>query len=118
MRVSRSKLEVGMKLGADVVDSGGRLLAPAGIVLTRRHIAAFESWDIPSVQITYDDGGPGATLAELPELDKKQEVQIRRRFEHTDLDHPFMMSLLEECLVRARRQRALEPEQSLEGGEQ
>ena len=102
LRISRSKLEPGMEVSADVVDAGGRLLVPKGTKLTLKHIRAFEPWNIPSAQIaTPDSHGSGGEKA----LSKDEENAIRARFRHNDVATPFMSALLEEILGRARRRR-------------
>jgi len=101
-----------MEVADDVIGPGGRLLMPAGTVLTEKHIQAFESWNVPSASIVSETDGNGASGVAPPPLDPAHERRIRDRFRHNDLEHPFIACLLQEILGRAARTAAPDAHES------
>jgi len=106
MRISRSKLEPGMQVADDVIGPGGRLLMPAGTVLSEKHIQAFQSWNVPSANIVDTTGEGGAEKIAPPELDEQEKARILARFAHNDLEDPFIACLFQEVVQRAAHRNA------------
>jgi hypothetical protein len=109
-RVPVDQLQVGMALSADVLDRSGRLLLPAQTVLTERHLRALRIWGVPELPVST---GPAEELPAEPVEPKLEpdelaslEAELKQRFRHTDLGHPFVAELFRQCLARRARAAA------------
>lgn len=103
-RISTSKLQPGMVLGADVKDLSGRLLLSAGTEMQQRQLKVLRTWGVLAVEVV-GEGGESATgdiqtvSAELsPEARVAIEGEIEKRFAGVAQSHPVMAALV--TLVR------------------
>lgn len=106
MIVSFDSLRPDMVLGVDVLDGGGRLLLPAGTVLTEKHLRYCQMWGIAALEVEGDEAVPVPEEEIDPELLARVEEELRPDFRHTDLEHLFVATLFRHCAqARARQQR-------------
>jgi hypothetical protein len=50
-KLKLERLCEGMKVAADIVDSEGMLLVPAGAIITPKHLALLNSWNIREIDV-------------------------------------------------------------------
>ncbi len=95
-------VQEGMELGGDVLDRNGQPLLRAGTVLSEKDLRRFKMWGVAEVDIA-GEGGETDELAVVtidPALLEKYQPEVRELFKHTNLEHPFIAQLFQECLVR------------------
>jgi HD-like signal output (HDOD) protein len=94
-------LREGMVVGRDVVDRLGRRLIAAGVTLTERHLKAFRTWGIASVEVVTDDAEPSAVVDDA----RRQAVaaELAPLFRRVDVRHPVMAALFATCVERRAR---------------
>jgi hypothetical protein len=109
MRAILDDLKPGMTLSADLFESGGRLLLPAGTALTDRHLRYFHMWGVAEVEIEGDDRlqDPAATVD--PATRAAIETRLGDLFRHVDLTHPAAAQVFAYCLARELRRAATDP---------
>jgi HD-like signal output (HDOD) protein len=99
-RIALADVAVGMVLDRDVVDKRGRLVVPAGVTITDRHVNAFKVWGITEIVITSDDDAP----ASVGIVDEAQLRAIAEQFDDlfklTDKAHPAIVEIRKVCLLR------------------
>ena len=99
-------LASGMVLQERVCDRSGRMLLPAGVVLTENHLSIFRAWNVVEVDVITDGDSAGAVQSlSLPEeLDPQQlaaaEAELSPLFVHNDLTHPVVKELFRLCAAR------------------
>lgn len=106
--VTLDKLREGQQLAQDACDRSGRLLVPAGVAVTGKHIQTLKAWGVTEVAVRADPLGVEGDaekavrteLLPLPQL----EGLLAERFRHAPLDHPFMRELYEQARERASDQ--------------
>lgn len=106
--VTLDKLHEGQQLAQDAYDRSGRLLVPAGVAVTGKHIQTLKAWGVTEVavlaeQLSLEGEADKAMQTEhlpLPQL----EGLLAERFRHAPLDHPFMRELYEQARERASDQ--------------
>lgn len=94
-------LREGMVVGRDVIDRLGRRLIAAGVTLTDRHLKAFRTWGIASVEVVTDDAEPAAVVDDA----RRQAVaaELAPLFRRVDRGHPVMAALFDACVTRRAR---------------
>ncbi len=106
MKLSLDDLRPDMVLAAAIHDSGGRLLVPAGIALTDKHLRLFQMWGIADAEVE----GEGAGAPEEEPLDAASlsaaEAELRPHFRHADLSHPVVAAVFRYCVTAAARRSA------------
>jgi len=102
------QLQVGMELDGDVLDRNGQPLVRAGTVLSEKDLRRFKMWGVAEVDIV-GEGGQAEELVSVaidPALLEQYQPEVRRLFKHTNLEHPFIAQLFQECLIRYVRRHA------------
>ncbi len=105
--VACRELQTGMTVAEDVKDIHGRLLIPAGIDLTDKHLRALKLWGIPAVQIQSTD----ETLAPVdlgalpPKVMEQLKAEVMDIFHHNmSLSKlPVFETLFTQCVLRLAR---------------
>jgi hypothetical protein len=101
----REQLELGMVVARDVTGRSGEVLICAGTPLRERELRMLATWGVGSVWVEADE----AIVADPAEgLDAREEARIRERFQHNDLEHPFVRELFAQACLRARSRAAAE----------
>lgn len=94
-KIKVKELAVGMTLIADVCDPNGRFLLGTGCELGEKHIKALNAWGVVSVEINDDDIPEDESRIKIsPEIFKAIEEQVKTRFQHNDLEQPFIKELV------------------------
>ena len=98
-------LETGMVLKEAVADRSGRLLLPAGAVLTDKQLKIFRTWGIAEANIVRDqddDSPEGAEHLSCDDPVKRAEAEeyVAELFKHNDQQHPMIQELLMVCRNR------------------
>ena len=98
--VTVEQTEPGMVLAAAATDRRGRLLIPAEVTLTERHINALRMWGVPHVEVM--GGAPERrALSVSPEEAQRVSEEIDARFGDSDPEHEFITALRECATGRA-----------------
>jgi len=98
-KIKVKELEVGMTLTADVCDPNGRFLLGKGCELVEKHIKALNAWGVISVEISDDDIPEDINRIEIsPEVYHAIEEQVKTRFQHNDMNVPFVKELVDESV--------------------
>ena len=109
-RINLEDIRPGMVLASDAKDRNGRILLGAGNELTDKHLKIFKMWGITDADIknvgTEEVAALSASRFE-PELLKEAENQIRERFRHTNLEHPFNQELCRLLTMRLARRESV-----------
>ncbi len=93
-----------MVISAEVRNSSGQLLLKRGSVLSERHLAIFESWNIESVRV---EGNIGNEKPSSDEFDisvaqlKEITLEVEHRFQHVTSKHPAV-DVLKTLCVRSK----------------
>jgi len=101
--ISLDQLEKDMVLANHVKDLCGRLLAAKGLKLTEGHLRLFRTWGILEADIEGEssrDPDEDALVNLDPALLKTAEELVRRRFLHSDLEHPANYKLFQLCVLQ------------------
>ncbi|MBI2355180.1 MAG: hypothetical protein HYV06_09155 [Deltaproteobacteria bacterium] len=97
-------LAVGMLLSGDVCDRSGRMLLPAGVELTERHLKVFRTWGVLEADIEGEEGGETAPVQASEDADPvglaAAEEGVGRIFRLNDREHPAIMELIRLCIAR------------------
>lgn len=96
-RIRLEELKLGMVAEGDVLDRNGQRLVPGGTALTEKHLRGLRIWGIKGVDIR--DEGPKGPSAPDPSRMEWGEAQVRKRFLHAELGHPFVRELLRLCVL-------------------
>ena len=88
MRTRLEDLKPGMTLSADLLETGGRLLRPAGTELTERHLRYFQMWGVLDAETVGDDADGEAVGTIDPAAQAAIESGLADLFRHTDRSHP------------------------------
>ena len=107
-RVRIEDLQAGMALGEDVLDGNGQIMMKAGTELSDRDLRRFRMWGIVEVGVAGEngeDGGGGIPPAIDPAVLAECEPLAQQLFSHTNLAHPLMALLYDECIHRLARER-------------
>ncbi len=102
--ISLDQLKKDMVLASHVKDLNGRMLAAKGLKLTDGHLRLFKTWGILEADIEGEssrDTEEDALVDLNPDLLKTVEKRVRRRFMHSDLDHPANHKLFQLCVLQA-----------------
>ena len=108
-RINLEDISPGMVLGGDAKDRNGRILLGAGTVLTEKHLKIFKMWGVTDADIKGVDVEEVAALTASrfdPVLFKGAEEQIRDRFCHVDMEHPFNKELCRLLVIRLARRES------------
>ncbi|GJL77116.1 MAG: hypothetical protein NPINA01_01050 [Nitrospinaceae bacterium] len=101
--VRTSDLKPGMVVARDVKDLHGRLLVPAGVKASAKHLKVFKIWGVPEVFI---EGKTNARIEsdplEVVDPKKKKAIEgkVKALFSRNDLKHPFIQELVSICIHR------------------
>ena len=96
-KIKVKNLEIGMTLTDDVCDPNGRFLLGNGCVLNEKHIKALNAWGVISVQISEDDLPKAEDkITVSSDIQKIIENKIKDRFQHNDMNIPFIRELAKE----------------------
>ncbi|MDA8123757.1 MAG: HDOD domain-containing protein [Deltaproteobacteria bacterium] len=110
IKVSHLKPEA--LLSEDVKDRNGRLLIPAGTILTETHIRVIKIWGIVEVEIEdASETDPDSSSAEAidPEQLQAAETLLQERFLFCDREHPAIAELFRIGRQRLAAQMAKSP---------
>lgn len=98
-KIKVKELQIGMTLTSDVCDPNGRFLLGTGCELNDKHLKALSAWGVISVQVTDDDIPTDHNKTELSsEVQKTIDDQVKYRFQHNDLNVPFINELSKETV--------------------
>ncbi len=101
--ISLDHAEPSMVLASPVKDKTGRLLIPAGKVLSERHIESLRMWGISTLEVEGADQREADDAPIDPELIMEAEKLMAGHFGTNDLTHPFMRALSSFCVQRKAR---------------
>jgi hypothetical protein len=106
--VSLEKIQAGEVLAADVHDSNGRLLIPAGKELADKHLNALRMWGVSHCEIEGDGPDEDETAEIDPAVLEEARGVVEALFVHNDPlgDHPVVALLREAALLRTARELA------------
>lgn len=98
-KIKVKELEVGMTLTADVRDPNGRFLLGKDCKLNEKHIKALSAWGVISVEISDDEMPEDKRLNKMSdEIYATIDAQVKSRFQHNNLSHPFIEELAKESV--------------------
>ena len=100
MRTRLDDLKPGMKLSADLLETGGRLLLPAGTELTDRHLRYFQMWGVLEAEIEGQEGETAPPAPVDPAVQAAVEARLADLFRHTDRNHPAVAQVFSHCVAR------------------
>lgn len=107
-RINLEDVRTGMVLESDVKDRNGRVLLGAGATLTEKNLKIFKMWGVTDADIrgvAKEDVAARAVSGLDPQVVDEIEAQMRDRFRHTDMNHPFNAELFRLLTIRfARRE--------------
>ncbi len=106
--VSVDQATPGMVLSNPVTDRRGRLLIPAGLALSEKHVNALKMWGIVSLDIEGDEEVE-VVVNVSPEALEAARAELMPLYRHTDLDHPFVHKLFEHKAQHRAREIASAP---------
>ena len=109
-RINLEDIRPGMVLASEAKDRNGRILLGAGNELTEKHIKIFKMWGVTDADIKDVGMEDVAALTASqfdPELLRETEEQIRERFRHTNMEHPFNSELCRLLTIRLARREAV-----------
>jgi hypothetical protein len=102
--ISIEQLEAGMALKANVCDRSGRMLLPAGIELTDKHLKVLRTWGVSEADIVADneDGSESvaAPVSGDPLVIAAAQEAVDQLFVHNDPQHPLIKELIRICVAR------------------
>jgi hypothetical protein len=101
--ISLDQAEPSMVLANPVTDKTGRLLIPAGKVLSERHLESLRMWGISTVDVEGSSPELSETEPLDPEMVMEAEAYMAQHFGGNDLRHPFMSALSRYCVHRKAR---------------
>ena len=106
--VSLEKIQAGEVLAADVHDSNGRLLIPAGKELGDKHLNALRMWGVSHCEIEGDGPEEDETAEIDPAILEEARRVVEALFVHNDAhgDHPVVALLRDAALLRTARELA------------
>ena len=105
LNVPVEELSMGAVVAQNVLDLSGRMLVPAGTVLTAKHLRAFKIWGVEKVTIASaeDSAEPDRSViprdADPEQLEKARAIAAER-FRHAPTDLPAMSLLHDLCVSR------------------
>ena len=87
--ISVEKLEEGLVLSEDVIDTFGRLILTKGRRIEANHIRLFKIWGISEVGVQQSPG-PVSPEKDSPEPEKLRHAEhtVKTILQNTDVDHP------------------------------
>jgi hypothetical protein len=91
----------------DIRDRNGRLILPAGRVLTAGDVKTLKAWGIDSIEVASEAVEPAS------EATGDQAVDVKGLFQYADCDHPAMKELLD---LAVQRRKCIADESKNEGG--
>lgn len=96
-KVKLRELQPGVQLAKDAMNTYGRLLLTAGVILEERHLEVLRTWGVVEVEIVGDESegeDNDIDFASLPaELKSAINRQLQQQFKHCDLTHPMLKEL-------------------------
>lgn len=98
-------LRPGQVLAEDARDRSGRLLVPAGVRLTPKHLQVLRAWGVTEVRVV-GEAAPEPIReqeATIPMALPQIEGLLAERFRHAPVRHPFMQALQEQSRRRLAR---------------
>lgn len=98
-------LRPGLVLAEDARDRSGRLLVPAGVRLTPKHLQVLRAWGVTEVRVM-GEAAPEQLQdqeATIPMALPQLEGLVAERFRHAPVRHPFMQALQEQSRRRLAR---------------
>jgi len=106
--ISISELKPDMILADDVRDRTGRLLMSSGTVLTPKYIKICKIWGVVEADISGISSEDMETSA-MKRFDASTiaaaEEAVRKRFSHSDMDHPAVREFFRLCTLRTAEGR-------------
>ncbi len=109
-RTTLEHLTPGARLARPVLNADGVLLLKAGETLTPKHIQVLHAWGVRDVDVE-DEGAQAAEAAPAsPELRRRAEAEIARRFRRADDGHPAMAKIRRVATALLTRRLADEAE--------
>lgn len=98
-KIKVKNLQVGMTLSTDVCDPNGRFLLGDGCELNEKHIKALNAWGVISVEINDADMPENEDAITIsPEIYETIKGQVKDRFQHNDMESPFIKELVSESV--------------------
>lgn len=98
-KIKVKNLQVGMTLSADVCDPNGRFLLGEGCELNDKHLKALNAWGVISVEINDADMPDNEGMIEIsPEVYNAIDKQVKDRFQHNNMNSPFVKELATESV--------------------
>ena len=107
--INLEDIQEGMILAGDIIDRSGRVILAGGNTISEKHLRVFRMWGITEANIKgYEKEELAANIvAQLdPLLFQEVENQIRERFRHADMGHPFIKELFHLLTIRLVRRRS------------
>jgi len=107
--INLEDIHEGMILAGDIKDRSGRVILAGGNTISEKHLRVFRMWGITEADIRgYEKEELAANIvAQLdPLLFQEAENQIRERFRHVDVEHPFIKELFHLLTLRLVRRRS------------
>lgn len=101
--INLAELKPGMVLAEELRDRNGRFLLAKGTRLTLKYLRILKIWGVIEVNIEgisqkNVESNTGVQID--PAIIETAEKEIRKRFVHTDLDHPATRELFRLCTLR------------------
>jgi hypothetical protein len=105
-RMPKIKLDAvteGMTVAADVKNMDDMLLAPAGCILTARHIKILRTWGISEIQIDGEEQGSTTLMTIAPDVLHRLEDELMKIFWDFDPALPAQQEIFKLALRRRAR---------------
>jgi hypothetical protein len=98
-------LEPGMTLKSAVSDRSGRLLLPAGVELTGKHLNIFRMWGVSEADIAAegddkDNNGAAGDHTDNPLMRAEAQLEVEQLFIRNDPLHQMISELMRICVSR------------------
>lgn len=91
----------GMTTADGLKDQNGRLLVPAGTLISASHLRALSRWGVTAVPVVNEGAALEAAVpAPTPERIAEAEVALKSVFRRADLKHPLLAAVWRSCVTR------------------
>ena len=107
--INLEDVQPGMVLENDAKDRNGRILLGAGTALTEKHLKIFKMWGLTEADIKgikKEEVAARAVSGFDPLALSEIEDQMKERFRHADMKHPFNSELFRLLTLRLARRGA------------
>lgn len=96
-KIKVKELEPGMTLSADVHDQHGRFLLGKDCQLTEKHLQVLNAWGVISIEVVGENLSINPGLNDVSSENYQAiDEQVKTRFVHNDMNHPFIKELVSE----------------------